>query len=301
MRLNLDVLLILDALDKHGSFATAAQSLYKTPAALSYMIQKLENDLNITLLDRSGHRAKFTDTGKMVLEKGRQLLNAAKDLEKQAVQLSSGWEKDLAIAIDDSFPFDALIPTIDAFYTLNTQTRLNFTHHTLAGSWEELTHNGADIIIGAINEPPTSAAWSYKMLGTLNNVFVVAPGHPLAAAEKPLANEQLSLHRAIVISDSARQCHPLTSNLMDEQAQIRVDDFQSKVKLLRAGTGCGFLPRHIARPWLENGELVEKEVLSFRQKDVAYMAWRDNSDGLAQRWWRDALLASDALSEVYKG
>jgi DNA-binding transcriptional LysR family regulator len=48
MRLNLDVLLILDALDKHGSFATAAESLFKTPAALSYMIQKLESDLNIT-------------------------------------------------------------------------------------------------------------------------------------------------------------------------------------------------------------------------------------------------------------
>lgn len=56
MRLNLEVLLILDALDKHGSFASAAESLFKTPAALSYMIQKLENDLNITLLDRSGHR-----------------------------------------------------------------------------------------------------------------------------------------------------------------------------------------------------------------------------------------------------
>ena len=62
MRVNFDVLMILDALDRHGSFATAAESLYKTPAALSYMIQKLESDLNIVLLDRSGHRAKFTDT-----------------------------------------------------------------------------------------------------------------------------------------------------------------------------------------------------------------------------------------------
>lgn len=38
MRVNFDVLMILDALDRHGSFATAAESLYKTPAALSYMI-----------------------------------------------------------------------------------------------------------------------------------------------------------------------------------------------------------------------------------------------------------------------
>jgi DNA-binding transcriptional LysR family regulator len=47
MRVNFDVLMILDALDRHGSFATAAESLYKTPAALSYMIQKLESDLDI--------------------------------------------------------------------------------------------------------------------------------------------------------------------------------------------------------------------------------------------------------------
>ena len=260
MRVNFDVLMILDALDRHGSFATAAESLYKTPAALSYMIQKLESDLNIVLLDRSGHRAKFTDTGRLMLEKGRQLLSAARDLEKQA---------------------------------------LNFSHHTLAGSWEELTHHGADIILGAINEPPTSAEWSWQTLGALDNIFVVAPHHPLAQAKEPLANKQLSQHRAIVIRDSARYCHPLNSNLLDEQPQIGVDDFASKVELLCAGLGCGFLPRHIARPWLVKGSLVEKSVACWREKDITYMAWRSGNDGLAQRWWREALLRGDLLSQLY--
>ena len=50
----LDVLVILDALDKEGSFAAASAKLYKTPSALSYTIHKLESDLNIQLLDRSG-------------------------------------------------------------------------------------------------------------------------------------------------------------------------------------------------------------------------------------------------------
>ncbi|MFK3705200.1 DNA-binding transcriptional LysR family regulator [Raoultella sp. BIGb0138] len=299
MRLNLDVLLILDALETHGSFAAAAESLYKTPAALSYMIQKLESDLNITLLDRSGHRAKFTDTGRMVLEKGRLLLNAAKDLEKQARQLDAGWERDLNIALDASFPFARLLPLIDAFYAQNPQTRLNFTHHTLAGAWEELTRNGADIILGAINEPPTSAEWSWKMVGTLDNIFVVAPGHPLAETTQPLGNKQLSLHRAVVISDSARYCQALNSNLLTEQSQIRVDDFASKVALLRAGLGCGFLPRHIAQPWLDSGELVQKPVLSCREKDLAYLAWRSDNDGLAQRWWREAILQPSFLSQLY--
>lgn len=83
----LDVLVILDALEKEGSFAAASAKLYKTPSALSYTIHKLESDLNIQLLDRSGHRARFTCTGQMLLEKGRELLHTARELELQAIRL----------------------------------------------------------------------------------------------------------------------------------------------------------------------------------------------------------------------
>ncbi|KAJ4689637.1 hypothetical protein HRR87_009283, partial [Exophiala dermatitidis] len=68
------------------------------------MVQKLENDLDITLLDRSGHRAKFTDTGKLMLEKGRVLLRAAQDLEQQARYVENGWESEITLGIDASFP-----------------------------------------------------------------------------------------------------------------------------------------------------------------------------------------------------
>lgn len=234
-----------------------------------------------------------------MLEKGRLLLSAAKDLEKQALQLSSGWEKELVIALDVSFPFEVVLPLIDAFHALNKQTLLKFSYHTLAGSWEELTHNGADIILGAINEPPTSAAWSYKMLGTLDNVFVVAPNHPLAALSDRLTNEQLCLHRAIVISDSARFCHPLQTNLMEEQPQIHVDDFHSKVALLRAGMGCGFLRGISPARGLPRANWSKKRHL-FSRKDVAYMAWRDGSHGLAQQWWRETLLASRDIAQLYQ-
>ncbi len=299
MRLNLDVLLILEALDKHGSFAAAAESLFKTPAALSYMVQKLESDLKITLLDRSGHRAKFTDTGRLLLEQGSLLLDNARALEKQAVQLACGWEKELMITLDRSLPFTTLLPTVEKFYALGQQTRLKFHHHTLAGSWEELTHHGSDIIIGAINEPPTSAAYCYKQLGSMENVFLISPIHPLAKETGPLTNQQICLHRTIVVSDSARYCAPITTNYFEEQEQIVVDDFPSKVSLLQAGLGCGFLPRHIAQPSIDDGSLVIKEVTSYRQYDVAYMAWRNDSVGLASRWWRDELLSEGFSAQIY--
>ncbi len=85
----LDVLVILDALER-GSFAAASAKLFKTPSALSYTIHRLESDLNIQLLDRSGHRARFTPTGQMLLEKGREVLHIARELEIRAVKLQQG-------------------------------------------------------------------------------------------------------------------------------------------------------------------------------------------------------------------
>ena len=98
----LDVLIILDALEKEGSFAAASAKLFKTPSALSYTVHKLESDLNIQLLDRSGHRAKFTRTGQMLLEKGREVLHTVRELEKQAIKLHEGWENELVIGVDDT-------------------------------------------------------------------------------------------------------------------------------------------------------------------------------------------------------
>ncbi len=80
-----------------------------------------------------------------------------------------------------------------------------------------------------------------------------------------------------MIRDSARYCHPLNSNLLDEQPQIGVDDFASKVELLCAGLGCGFLPRHMRSPVAgKKAVWWRKSVACWREKDITLY-------GLAQR------------------
>lgn len=66
--ITLEALHILDAIDRRGSFASAANELDRAPSSLSYQIQKLEQDLDIMIFDRSGHKANFTDAGKLILE-----------------------------------------------------------------------------------------------------------------------------------------------------------------------------------------------------------------------------------------
>ncbi|MCC8003314.1 DNA-binding transcriptional regulator YhaJ, partial [Escherichia coli] len=107
--LTLEALRVMDAIDRRGSFAAAADELGRVPSALSYTMQKLEEELDVVLFDRSGHRTKFTNVGRMLLERGRVLLEAADKLTTDAEALSRGWETHLTIVTE------ALVPTTDLF------------------------------------------------------------------------------------------------------------------------------------------------------------------------------------------
>ena len=48
----LEALEILDAIDRKGSFAAAANALYRVPSAITYNVQKLEEDLGVVLFKR---------------------------------------------------------------------------------------------------------------------------------------------------------------------------------------------------------------------------------------------------------
>ncbi|MDA8479516.1 LysR substrate-binding domain-containing protein [Citrobacter sp. Awk 4] len=293
----LDVLIILDALEKEGSFAAASAKLFKTPSALSYTVHKLESDLNIQLLDRSGHRAKFTRTGQMLLEKGREVLHTVRELEKQAIKLHEGWENELVIGVDDTFPFSLLAPLIESFYQHHSVTRLKFINGVLGGSWEALTQGRADIIVGAMHEPPPLSGFGFVRLGYLEQVFAVAPHHPLVQESEPLSRRIIKRFRAIVVGDVT---HPASSSqLLEDQEAITVFDFKTKLELQISGLGCGYLPRYLAQRFLESGALVEKKVVAQILFEPVWIGWNEQTAGLASAWWRDEILANSAIAGVY--
>lgn len=295
----LDVLIILDALEKEGSFAAASAKLYKTPSALSYTVHRLESDLNIQILDRSGHRARFTRTGQMLLEKGREVLHTVRELEKQAIKLHEGWENELVIGVDDTFPFSLLAPLIESFYQHHSVTRLKFINGVLGGSWDALTQGRADIIVGAMHEPPSSSDFSVARLGELEQVFAVALHHPLAQEAEPLSRSTIKRYRAIVVGDSSSLSSATATQLLDDQEAITVFDFKTKLELQISGLGCGYLPRYLAQRFLESGALIEKKVAAQILFEPVWMGWNEQTAGLASVWWRDAILANSAIAGVY--
>jgi DNA-binding transcriptional LysR family regulator len=69
--ISLKALEVIDAIDRKGSYAAAATVLHKVPSAISYTVQKLEQDLGVTLFQKEGRRAVLTSAGQHLVEQGR--------------------------------------------------------------------------------------------------------------------------------------------------------------------------------------------------------------------------------------
>ncbi len=305
MKLSLDGLLVLDAIARKGSFAAAADELHRVPSAITYTVQKLEQDLGVQLFDRSGHRARLTAAGEELLKDGRHLLRAAVDLECRVQRVAKGWETELRIAHDALIPGERLLALVEAFYREGSGTRLRLSTEVLGGCWDALVSGRADLCIGAPGEPPPEAGYTVRLLGDVEWVFAAAPGHPIAQASQPIPTAVVTEHRVVVVSDSSRSLPPRSSGIAAGAESLTVSTVQAKLEVQLAGLGVGFLPLHVAAPYLADGRLVRLQVEEPRERTHLYLAWRPRDAGKALKWWvarledpgvRSALLASIAAS-----
>ncbi|WP_247536869.1 LysR substrate-binding domain-containing protein [Ralstonia pseudosolanacearum] len=288
MALSLESLEVLDAIERKGSFAAAAHELGKVPSALTYVVRKLEDDLDVLLFDRRRHRAELTPAGRTLLDEGRHLLQAADELARRVKRLATGWEATLTIVMDDLVHFRALMPVIQDFYTENTATRLRFCREVLAGSWDALLSGRADLLIGPAHIAPVQGVQT-RPLGEIPFVFAVAAHHPLAQLEEPLPASAIARHRIVAVGDTSRNLPPRTVGIMAGQDTLVVPAMADKVQAQIRGLGCGWLPRPLAQPYLDSGVLVAKATVEDRRAGNFQIAWRTNMRGKALQWWVDKL------------
>ncbi|MCW5576588.1 MAG: LysR family transcriptional regulator [Burkholderiales bacterium] len=298
MRLTLDALLAIDAIDRRGSFAAAAHELHRVPSALTYTVQKLEEDLDVLLFDRRGHRAKLTPAGRALLEEGRHLLRAAGELEARVKRVATGWEADLRIAYDGLLPAAAMLKLARDFYAQNADTRLRFNAEVLGGCWDALASGRADLAIGASGEGPSGGGYQTRPLGEIDWEFAVAPSHPLAQAEEPLTRADILAHRAVVVADSSRSLPPRTTGLLSGQDTLTLSDAASKLQAHVMGLGVGYLPRCLTAAAAARGELVIRKTEEPKVSQMLYLAWRTAHRGKALRWFVGQVCAKGWLEHA---
>lgn len=280
--LTLESLRVMDAIDRRGSFAAAAEELGRVPSALSYTMQKLEEELDVILFDRSGHRTKFTNVGRMLLDRGRILLEAADKLTSDAEALAKGWETHLTIVCEALIPVQSLFPLVERLAE-KSETQLSLITEVLAGAWERLESGKADIVIAPDMHFRSSSEINSKPLYTINHIYVASPDHPIHQEPEPLSDATRVKYRGIAVADTARERPVITVQLLDKQQRLTVSSIEDKRNALLAGLGVATMPYPLVEQDIREGRL--KVVgAEFSHETTIIMAWRRDSMGEAKSW-----------------
>lgn len=299
--LTFEALRALDAIDRKGSFAAAAESLYKVPSALSYTIARLEADLGVQLFDRTRQKAQLTQAGLLLLQQGRHLLSASRQLEDAVRQLDTGWERQLVIAVDSVVPLQPIFSLIDQFHQLGRLTQIVLSEQVMAGGWEALQSGRADLTVGLSGEG-ISGPFQLQPMATMDFVFAIAPHHELAQLDRVVSQQDLQQHTAIVVSDSALDLPARDSGLFDSRRRVLVSSMQAKIAAQQAGLGVGFLPKHLASPHVRAGTLVVKACEVPRASTLLYVGWRRHTQaGQALQWFSQQLSQYDWTAVLNPG
>ncbi len=290
--ITLEALLVLDTIDKRGSFAAAAEQLNKLPSALSYIVQKLEEQLGVSLFIRQGRRSVLTPAGQHLMHEGRKLLAATDKISEQTKTIAHGWEPKIKIAVDSIFDTRPLFSILNTFLTEHPNIEIDLTEEVMNGCWEALIEDNVDILIGAPSPIPSHQGIRAVPLYQLENMLVAAPTHPICKITHPITQTDIEHFRTIIVHDSAHQAIPWSSNIIEQASHFYVSSIEQKIAAITAGIGVGFLPPERIENQLKHAKLIPIQTHTKTKQIELYMAWKIVNKGKGLQRLRQLIEAS---------
>lgn len=290
--LTLDQLRVLVTIADTGSFTAAGRKLGRAQSAISQAIATLEGIQSVVLFDRSRHKPRLTEAGRVLVDMARQVLASAGRFEGAASGMRAGLEPELTIAIDPLVPTAPLIDKLRSLEEKFPDLPVSFSTEGLGGSLRRLRSGAAAIGICLLLPvvPDDVIATPLFRIGLRP---VVAPGHPLALLGRPATQSDLAPYVQLVLSDPVA---PDAPNFGVIGTRLwRFVDLGRRLDFVMAGFGWCRMPAHLVDQLIDTGQLKELVIADDsepRDGLTIYAAHlRNRPPGPAGQWLLDQLRA----------
>ena len=277
--LSLELIRLLRQINDAGTLNKAAALDRKAASALTYQIDKYESSLGITLLRPHGRTVRLTEAALHICEVGADILANASSLEAQAIAIGTGVEPRIRLGVDTWLSTTKVMEVISDFLAEYPQVEIQLEHQVLQGTWEALTNQRVDLIVGAVAPKPLEQGIQSYPLGAAKRVLAISPRHPLAKHHASLTTKDLEASRWVVIKDSSEISPKRDLMPTMPKSILLVDSLEAKVAAQIEGLGVGFLPPHVTKPLVADGRLLELELESNAPDVEMLLAWRTDSRG----------------------
>jgi DNA-binding transcriptional LysR family regulator len=224
----------LIALAESGSFSRAAEATHLTQPALSRSIRALEDELGVPLFDRIGRRAELTPTGRETLERARQLILDAAEIEERAGAVAQGRLGKLRVGMGSGPGALLMTPLLVQAATGRPGWRVEVARGATAMLVQRLRARTLDALVVDIRSLEPAVDLELSQVAELRGAFMVRPGHALdrgkplrfdALRPYPMASIPLSTEVSqLLVERYGPQAHPdLAVNLRCEEIASLVE------------------------------------------------------------------------------
>lgn len=182
----------LIALAHTGSFSRAAQAQFLTQPALSRSIRALEDELGMALFDRVGRRIELTAFGRSTLERARQLVSDAEELQGSGRRSREGERGVLRIGMGSGPGAMLMTPLLMTIALEHPQVHVEIARggtELLVQSLRARALDGLVVDARSLKPAPDLRA---ELLHEMRGAFMVRRGHPLTRARGGVDFESLS-------------------------------------------------------------------------------------------------------------
>ena len=252
LRISLRQWRMFHAVIDFDGFTGAANNLHISQSSISYTLAKMKEQLGVSLLTVKGRKAQITEEGKILLERSRDLVRNALELEELAENLHQGWGPEIRMAMDPSFPPTLLMLALRKFSFFPQNIRLSVKDATLDQAKKALQENTVDLAIST----QVILGFAAKELIEIEHIAVAHPDNPFFTLGREITIDDLETQFQIAISSSndyvtadVNYCFPKYSRLWN------VSSLDRAIGALRHGLGYAWLPKYQAQRWLEKNQI----------------------------------------------
>lgn len=187
----------LAAAGRHLNFTHAADELGLTPAAVSYQIKEIEDQLGVVLFVRSSRAIRLTEAGAVLCDAAVEALDLMGRAVARAHKLTRGTTQ-LKVTVDAQFAAKWLMRRVERFRKLHPDMELRFD---ISYQLRDFEHDDVDVAIrfGTGKYPGLAADRLF------DNVVVPVCSPRLLASGRPLGEPRDLLHHTLVHIEWSQQ------------------------------------------------------------------------------------------------
>ncbi len=258
---NLDLYRVFYTVAKCGSLTKAAEELYISQPAVSQSVKQLENQLGVSLFNRT-HRGMELSAqgGKLIFKEVENALKLLYEAENRIAEMKTAATGSIRIGASDTifeyFLADKIVDYHERFPSVKIELLADFTPETI----EKLKANRCDVAFVNLPIEIDPELRLDESNARLNDIFIVG-GKLAPLANTPLPLEKLKSQPLIFMNENTVARRALNNFFKSVGTElvpsIEVGSWDLMKRLVARGMGIGVIPRQYALRELAEGDLYE--------------------------------------------